>query len=98
VQIYTLPDITPGGAAVSLGTIATQNNMPTSAIWVNITASGTSIRFGDANVGSGRGQTITTAIPFLAAPRGDNTQRPYELSKMFVYGTGGDKVSVTYGL
>jgi hypothetical protein len=98
VQIYTLPDITPGGTPVNLGTVATNNSMPLSAIWVNITASGTSIRFGDANVGSARGQAITTAVPFNVAPRGDNPQRPYELNKMYVYGTSSDKISVTYGV
>jgi hypothetical protein len=97
MQIYSLPDITPAGSVVNLGTAATAAGAPTRAIWVNMTASGTSIRYGDANVGATRGQALTTGVPFLACPRGDNPQTPYDLNKINVYGASTDKVSITYG-
>lgn len=97
MQIYTLPDITPNGAAVQLSTKVVSGN-PIRAVWINATASGSSIRVGDANVGASQGQAIPTGVPFLVAPRGDNTQQPYDLSKVYVYGgSGSDKVSITYG-
>ena len=97
MQVYTLPDITPNGAKVNLGTIATNNGMPTRAVWINMTASGTSIRYGDTNVGANRGQALPTGIPFLTHPRGANDQTPYDLSTTDVFGAGSDKVSITYG-
>ena len=97
MQLYTLPDITPNGSAVQLSTKVVSGN-PTRAVWINATASGTSIRIGDANVGASQGQALTTAVPFLVAPRGDNPQQPYDLSTVYVYGgSGSDKVSITYG-
>ena len=96
MQTYTLPDITPGGTKVALSTV-----IPTTsanrAIWINMTATGSTIRYGDVNVGSGQGQVLPTGIPFLTHPRGDNPQQPYMLSQVYVYGSGGDKVSITYG-
>jgi len=99
MQVYSLPDITPNGSVVNLGTAATSASTPIRAVWVNMTASGSSIRFGDAAIGASRGQVLPTGVPFLACPRGDNPQSPYDLSKINVYGgSGSDKVSITYGL
>ena len=95
MQVYTLPDITPNGV-VNLGTAATSAGMPTKAILINMTASGASIRHGDANVGAARGQVLTTGVPFLTHPRCDNPQVPYDLNKISLYGSGSDKVSITY--
>ena len=98
MQIYTLPDITPNGTKVNLGTIATADGMPTRAVWINMTANGASIRYGDTNVGANRGQALPTGIPFLTHPRGDNPQTPYDLVTSYVFaGSGSDKVSITYG-
>jgi hypothetical protein len=98
MQIYTLPDVTPNASVVNLGTAATSAGTPTRAVWVNMTASGTSIRYGDAAIGASRGQALPTGVPFLACPRGANDQTPYDLSKINVYGgSGSDNVSITYG-
>lgn len=94
MRVYTLADITPGGSATALAA-------PTStarAIWINATASGSSVRFGDANVGAAQGQTLPDGVPFLAAPRGDNAQQPYWLRDCYVYASSSDKVSITYGI
>lgn len=96
MQNYTLPDITPAGK-VNLGKAASDAGMPTSAIWINMTASGTTIRYGDGNVGSARGCVLSTGVPFLTHPRGDNTQTPYDLNKISVFGGNSDTVSITYG-
>ena len=98
MQVYTLPDITPNGAVVNLGTAATSAGTPVRAVWVNMTASGTSIRVGDASIGAARGQALPTGLPFLVAPVGESIQEPYDLAKMNIYaGSGSDKVSITYG-
>ena len=96
MQIYTLPDITPAGL-VALSTVAASVGAPIRAVWMNATASGTTIKFGDATIGAARGQALATGVPFCVAPRGDNPQEPYDLSKMYVFGAGSDKVSITYG-
>jgi hypothetical protein len=97
MQTYTLPDIEPAGSAASLGAAATSAGAPTRAVWINMTASGTSIRVGDANVSSARGQALPTSLPFNTHPRGDNPQQPYDLAHVYVYGSSTDKVSITYG-
>jgi hypothetical protein len=95
MQVYTLPDITPNGSATPLAAAGSTLQ----AIWINATASGTSIRFGDANVGSNRGQALPTGVPSVVAVRCDPEQRPYLLSECYVYGgSGSDKVSITYGV
>lgn len=98
MQIYTLPDITPAGSKVNLATVAAANNMPTQAVWVNMTASGTSIRYGDTNVSASRGCALTTGVPFLTHPRGANDQTLYDFKNTDVFGTSSDKVSITYGI
>ena len=97
MQIYTLPDITPNSAAINLATVAAANGAPSAAVWINATASGTSIRFGDTNVAANRGQSLPTGIPFCVAPRASFDQQGYQLSAICVYGTGTDKISITYG-
>ncbi len=91
MQIGTIADITPGGSAVKLTAISTR------AVWVAMTASGTSLRTGDVNTGSARGVVLQTGVETLVYPRADNAQVPYDLSTIYVYGSGGDKVSITYG-
>jgi hypothetical protein len=97
VQTYTLPDITPAGSKVELGTAATAAGAPIRAVWINMTASGTTIRVGDTNVSGTRGQALPTGLPFNTHPRGANDQTPYDLSNVFVFGSSSDKVSITYG-
>lgn len=92
MQIGTIADITPNGTKTALASVSTR------AVWVNMTASGSSIRHGDSNVGSARGQVLPTGVPFLTHPRCDPTQMFYDLSTIYVYGgSGSDKVSITYG-
>ena len=92
MQIGTIADITPNGAAVALS--ATHQR----AIFVDMVASGTSIRTGDSNVGSARGVALPTGAFTTPYPRQDNEQQPYDLSTIYVYGaSGSDKVSITYG-
>jgi hypothetical protein len=98
MQLYTISDVTPNGTAVSLAASAPAG-APTVATWISFAAVGTSIRVGDSNVGSSRGLLLATDVPIVLAVRGDADQRPYDLSKVYVYGgSGSDKVSVTYGV
>ena len=88
----TIADITPNGAAVALS--ATEGALAT---WIKLTATGATIRVGDANVGAARGVLLASGVPF-ELPRGDFDQQPYPLTGVYVYGTGTDKVSITYGI
>ena len=90
--LQTIADITPNSAAVALS-----STEGAKATWVKFVAAGSTIRVGDANVGAGRGVLLPTGVPF-ELPRGDFQQQPYDLTAVFVYGTGTDKVSVTYGI
>ena len=67
------------------------------ATWVKLTATGATIRVGDSNVGAGRGVLLASGVP-TDLPRGDFQQQPYPLNGVYVYGTGTDKVSITYGI
>ncbi len=87
----TVADITPGGTPTALGPEGIK------ATWIKLTASGTSIRVGDSNVGSARGLAIPTGVT-VTIERGDFDQQGYYLNQVFVYGTSSDKVSVTYGV
>ena len=97
MKTYSIPDITPGGSAVKVSA-SLPTGYPNSAVWVNMTASGTSIRYGDANTGTAQGQALTTGVPFLACPRCDNPQGRYDLTQLYVFASGGDKVSITFGV
>jgi hypothetical protein len=91
VQLGTVADITPGGVATALGAEGIK------ATWIKITATGATIRVGDSNVGSARGSLLATGVPYTLE-RGDFDQQGYYLNQVFVFGSGGDKVSVTYGV
>ena len=92
MQVGTIADITPNGSAVQL------SSTPLRAIWISLTASGTSIRTGDSHVGANRGVALPSGQNVVPYPRQDNPQQPYDLSTVYVYGgSGSDKVSITYG-
>lgn len=91
MTIETIPDITPAGAATPLSATGIK------ATWVKFVASGSSIRVGDANVGASRGLNIPTGV-LVNFDRLDVHQGFYDLSRLYVYGTGTDKVSITYGV
>jgi len=94
MQVQTIADITPNGTATPLS-----SNTAIVATWIEMTANGSSIRFGDANVGASRGVALAPGVPFAVGVRGDHPQRGYPLCQCYVYGASGtDKVSITYGV
>ena len=94
MQLQTIADITPNGTKVQLS-----SNTALKATWIEMTATGTSIRFGDTNVGAARGVLLTNGATVQVAIRGDFAQQGYSLSECYVYGaSGSDKVSITYGV
>lgn len=94
MQLQTIADITPNGTKVQLS-----SNTALKATWIEMTATGTSIRFGDTNVGASRGVLLTNGATVQVAIRGDFAQQGYSLSECYVYGaSGSDKVSITYGV
>lgn len=92
MTIQTIADITPGGTATQLS-----NNPALFATWVTITPSSSTMRVGDANVGSARGALLASGIPYTIPSPGTADQARLYLSQIYVYGSGGDKVSITYG-
>jgi len=91
MALQTKADITPNGTATALGAAGTM------AIWVKLTATGTSCRVGDSNVSATRGvklqNLVTTDLPRLDAYQGH-----YDLGQIYVFAaSGSDAVSVTYG-
>ena len=93
MTIKTIADITPGGAAVALS-----NDPNEKAVFIDMAASGSTVRTGDINVGAGRGVLLQAGVLCTPYPRQSNDQQPYPLSAVYVYATGGDKVSITYGV
>jgi hypothetical protein len=91
MTIISIADITPGGTATPLAA----NNI--NAVWVQLVATGTSARVGDANVGSGRGIKLPAGVPVIL-PRCSFTQGGYNLASINVYATGGDSISVIAGV
>jgi hypothetical protein len=93
MTIQTIADITPNGAAVPLST-----NPDLFATWITLTATGSSIRYGDVNVGAARGALLQTGVPYTIPAPGTHDQARLYLKSVLVYGAGGsDKVSITYG-
>lgn len=90
MQIYTIADITPNSVATPLSATTKL------AVWVQLSATGAAIRYGDSNVGSARGAKIPTGT-VVTLPRCDFNQGGYDLTKIYVYGTGADAVSISYG-
>ena len=89
MNIGTVADITPNSVAVQVLPAGVK------ASWITLTASGTSIRVGDANVGAARGAVLASGVPYTV-PRIAFNQGSYA-GELKVYGTGSDKVSITYG-
>ncbi len=94
VQLGTIADITPGGTPTPL--IASGGD-DIVATWVKVTATGSTCRIGDANVGSARGSLLEAGVPYTLE-RGDFDQQGYPLKQVYVYASGGDKVSITYAV
>lgn len=96
MQLFTIADITPGGTATPLTSVK-----GTLAVWVTLTAAkgnANPIRVGDSKVSATRGAAVNAGdINPIYLPRCDFTQQGYDLSKVFVFGSGSDSVSITYG-
>lgn len=87
--IATISDITPNSAKTQLSSTSII------AHWILFQAVGTTIRVGDTNTGSGRGALLQNGVEALF-PRCSFDQGGYDLSTIYVYGTGSDHVSITY--
>lgn len=93
MQPQTLPDVIPGGVATQLTSATT-----TAGIFVTVTAPASNaggIRVGDKNVGPARGALIGPGGQFTFQ-RGSFAQGQFQLAQIYVYGTGGDAVTVTF--
>lgn len=95
--IQSLPDITPNGSASTLSEV---NNSPGASTIVEargliLVASGTSIRLGGSEVTGSRGVNLPNGVCVIipAAFLGLET---IPLHQTYVFGTGADKVSITY--
>lgn len=93
--LETIADITPGGTATAL--LDPTSSEEINATWIKLVATGTTCRFGDSSVASGRGALLPAGVP-VTIERGDFDQQGYNLKKVFVFASGGDKVSITYGV
>lgn len=96
MTVKSLPDITPNGAATPLSAT------PVAARWIQVGCSGASGRAGDASVGAARGsiipnQSSATQLPLQIGYTIQEGQGTYDLSQVFVFATGSDKISVTFG-
>lgn len=91
--IETIADISPNGTAMQVAP------EPALATWVAIGNPSTNagdVRFGDLNVSGSRGAIVAKGQTVIV-PRGNFDQQRYRLSTLYVYATGADKVSITYG-
>jgi hypothetical protein len=83
--VGTLPDITPGNATTRL----TTDSIPCKAVLVRaLTANSGKIRVGDSNTGAARGAEMGAGDTYVFSVENVNL--------LYVYGTGTDKVSVSY--
>ena len=92
MTIHTMADFTPGSSATQLTT-----NKDLSATWIQVTVTGNSIRYGDANITSSRGAKIPASVLFNIVPRDSFDQSRTDLSTIYFIGNGSDTVSITYG-
>jgi len=94
MELGTLTDVTPAGVATAIGAVGQK------ATWIQFTAPASNsgdIRFGDSLVSATRGVRIPKGLNVLAS-RLSFDQGQYELSKVYVFGTGSDSVSITFGI
>jgi len=91
MTIETIADITPNGSKVQVSVASIK------ATWIKFVANGSTIRVGDTNVGAARGLNLPTGV-LVSFDRLDVHQGFYDLSALYLYGTGTDKVSITYGV
>lgn len=99
-MINTLADITPGGVATPLITVSAPSQLPITCRWVILSAPSANagdLRYGDSSTGAARGSVLpkgtSIILPISTDQRGDT----YALAGIYVYGTGSDKVGISYG-
>ncbi len=96
MTLGTITDITPNGVATPL--IPNSPHIIKEARWVQISATGTSIRYGDANVSATRGAKIANGMQAQVGFGFQEGQGPCDVSEIYVFATGSDSVSVTFGV
>lgn len=96
MTVKTLPDVTPNGSPTPLS--LTSPSTIVSARWVQISANGTTIRYGDSSVSAIRGARIANGTQAQVGFGFQEGQGPYDLSQIYVFGTGSDSVSITFGV
>lgn len=98
--IFSLPDITPNGAASTLNEI---NNSPLGSAVLEVrglilVASGSSIRLGGPEVSASRGANLPNNVPVII-PAAFLGMETIPVHQTYVFGASGtDKVSISYWL
>jgi hypothetical protein len=94
--VKTLPDITPNGVATPL--VVASPNITVPARWIQLSTTGTTCRYGDSNVGASRGARISSTAPAQIGFGFQEGQGPYDLTQIYIFATGADSVSITFGV
>ncbi len=94
--VQTVADVVPNGVAAPL--VPNSPHVYTPARWIQISASGSTVRYGDSNVSATRGAAIPNGTVAQVGQDPREGQAPYDVAQIYVFATGTDKVSVTYGL
>jgi hypothetical protein len=99
VIILDLPDITPNGAA---STLSEQSGSPGASLVIEargiiLVASGSSIRLGGSDVSATKGANLPNGVAVVISA---NTPElgTIPLHQTWVFGSGADKVSISYWL
>lgn len=95
--VKTLTDVTPNGVATPLVPLASPS-VPVPARWVQLSTTGTSCRYGDSNVSATRGARISSTAPAQIGFGFQEGQGPYDLTQIYVFATGSDAISITFGV
>lgn len=86
-------DIVPNGTATA---ITTGTEKATVLVLTAKSGNGADMRFGDSNIGSGRGAILPKGVP-VVLPRVTIGEGQYPLAQIYVYGAAGtDAVSVSW--
>lgn len=95
--VKTLPDITPNGVATPISPLLSPS-LRVDARWVQLSANGTTIRYGDANVSAVRGARISNGTQAQIGFGFQEGQGVYDLTAIYVFATGSDSVSITFAV
>ena len=92
-MVHSIADITPNSTATPLASTRTPAN------WLQIICPATNagdIRIGDSLVSASRGLAVAKGSGQAFPPISDDNY--LDLSMIYVYGTGSDKVTILYGV